>query len=196
MKLIPHQELRDKHAFLSPSNCHWLKYDPNKLKQVYMAQLRKAEGTRLHALAKELIILGIRLPDTDSTLNAYVNDCITCHLTPEQPLFYSWNCYGTADAIGFDGRMLRIFDLKTGLTPANMNQLKIYAALFFLEYAIQIDMKPEDVDAIELRIYQNDEVRVELADAFEIRDIMNHIILCDQTINELGGERMLWNSEY
>lgn len=192
----PHKELRDKHAFLSPSNYHWLKYNPEKLRSVYLSQLKKEEGTKLHALAKDLITLGVMLPNTNETLNMYVNDCIVMRMTPEQPLFYSWNCYGTADALGYDEmQTLRISDLKTGLTPASMNQLKIYAALFFLEYGTVYDVKPDMID-IELRIYQRNEVKEELAESTEIQDIMRHIIACDQLINEIGGPRILWNSEY
>lgn len=60
----------------------------------------------------------------------YVNDAIGFKMTPEQPLFYSENCFGTADAISYRNKLLRIHDLKTGLIPAHMEQLMIYAALF------------------------------------------------------------------
>lgn len=38
--------------------------------------------------------------------------------------------------------MLRIHDLKTGISPVHMDQLLIYAALFCLEYKI----KPGSID--------------------------------------------------
>lgn len=192
--LRPHKELRDKHAFLSPSSYHWLNYNEEKLEKTYLAMMRKEQGTRLHALAKELIELGVMLPETNETLNMYVNDCIICHMVPEQPLFYSWNCFGTADAIGFDGNTLRIFDLKTGVNVAKMEQLKIYAALFFLEYGNEFMIKPTDVD-IELRIYQSGKVDILMPDASEVRDIMNHIVLCDDQIHRIEGERG-WNNAY
>ena len=69
-------------------------------------------------------------------------------MTPEQILFYSDNCFGTADAIAFRGDLLRIHDLKTGAIPAHMEQLEVYAALFCLEYKI----KPADI-RMELRLY-------------------------------------------
>ena len=76
-------------------------------------------------------------------------------MTPEQVLFYSVNAFGTADAIAFDERskLLRIHDLKTGVTPASMAQLHVYAALFCLEY----DKPPFEIK-YDLRIYQNDEI--------------------------------------
>ena len=70
-------------------------------------------------------------------------------LTPEQVLYYSSNCFGTADAISFKDKFLRIHDLKTGVIPAHVEQLEIYAALFCLEYKV----KPQDI-GMELRLYQ------------------------------------------
>lgn len=195
MHLNPHLELRDKHAFLSPSSYHWLNYDPDRLKQIYLAQLRKEEGTKLHALAKELINLGVMLPSTEETLNMYVNDCIVCHMTPEQPLFYSWNCYGTADAIGLDSATLRIFDLKTGMTKANIKQLLIYAALFFLEYGQELDISPHTVET-ELRIYQLGKIEAAIPDPSEILQVMNHIVVCDDIINRTRGDGRSWRNEY
>ena len=86
----------------------------------------------------------------------YVNDAIGFKLRPEQILYYSPNCFGTADAIDLRGDLLRIHDLKTGKVPAHIEQLMIYAALFCLEYGI----KPSDIDT-ELRIYQGDDILVE-----------------------------------
>lgn len=195
MNFRSHSELRDKHAFLSPSSYHWLRYDAERLRKVYLAQLRKAEGTKLHALAKDLITMGVMLPQTDNTFNTYVNDCIICHMKPEQPLFYSWNCYGTADAIGLEGMTLRIFDLKTGLTKASMEQLKIYAALFFLEYGAELDLKPDMVET-ELRIYQSGAVTVEMPHPSEIYGVMHQIIDCDNQLNQMEGERLSWKNEF
>ena len=64
----------------------------------------------------------------------------TCNFFPgnwhngEQALYYSDNCFGTADAISFKKNFLRIHDLKTGVTPGSMKQLLIYASMFCLEY--------------------------------------------------------------
>ena len=74
-------------------------------------------------------------------------------MTTEQVLFYSDNCFGTTDTICFRNNFLRIHDYKSGVTPARMEQLEIYAALFCLEYK----KKPSDID-IELRIYQSNEI--------------------------------------
>ena len=112
----------------------------------------------------------------------YVNDAIYYDLHPEQPLYFSDNCFGTADAIGFDEHkgFLRIHDLKTGLNTASMEQLKIYAALFFLEY----DMPLNDI-GMELRIYQNDDIRISEPEIDEIAPIMDRIIMFDKLIEEI-----------
>lgn len=177
------QSLVGQHAFLSPSNPAWLNYDPDKLDRVFHTQMAAKRGTELHALANNLIKLGVRLPDTTETLNAYVNDCIGFRLTPEQVLYYSENCFGTADACGFRNDTLRIFDLKTGVTEAKMNQLKVYAALFCLEYKF----KPTQIQ-IELRVYQNDDVRVELGDPDEVFHIIDRIITFDKRLKILREE--------
>lgn len=137
------------------------------------------EGTRLHALAAELIMMKVKLPKTKATLNMYVNDCIGFHMKPEQLLFYSDKCFGTADAISFNKKKLRIFDLKTGSHKASPNQLCIYAALFCLEYK----KDPKDID-IELRIYQNNEVSV-IEPSYEfIQEIMDKIRRFSNLIDE------------
>jgi hypothetical protein len=97
---------------------------------------------------------------------------------PEQILYYSENCYGTADVIAFRRGMLRIHDLKTGVTPTSEHQLEVYAALFCLEYR----MRPFDI-TMELRIYQNNEVRVYEADPDVIVHIMDKIITFDKLLN-------------
>ena len=101
-------------------------------------------------------------------------------MIPEQVLYYSENCFGTADAICFRNRLLRIHDLKTGIIPAHMEQLEIYAALFCLEYKF----KPSDID-IELRIYQHDEVLCHNPSVEEIVQIMDKIIAFDKAINKV-----------
>ena len=124
MKFNKHWELEGKHAFLSPSQYHWVNYTDEKLLERY-SNYRAAEmGTRLHAFAAEAIRLGIKLPKTRTTINLYVNDAIRFGMTPEQPLRYSDNCFGTADAILLDERrnLLRIHDLKTGTHPASMRR--------------------------------------------------------------------------
>jgi hypothetical protein len=113
----------------------------------------------------------------------YVNDAIGFRMTPEQPLFYSKNCFGTADAISFRKNLLRIHDLKTGVTPASMHQLEIYAALFCLEYSVN----PKDI-SIELRIYQSNEIYIHNPDAEDILEIMDKIAKFDKAIEDVKAE--------
>lgn len=180
-----HTNLVGKHAFLSPSNYHWINYDEDKLDRTYAASVAAAKGTELHALAHNLIRLGVKLPSSSKTLNLYVNDAIGYRLTPEQPLFYSNNCYGTADCIGFKRNQLRIHDLKTGVSPTSEHQLEVYAALFCMEYRF----RPFDIKT-ELRIYQSDEVRVYEADPDAIFHIMDRIKTFDKRIEAMRQEAM------
>lgn len=185
-----HSDYVGQHALLSASKHHWINYTEQKLDAFVISNLAARRGTELHALASELIRLNVKLPKTTKTLNAYVNDSLGFRLQPEIILFYSANCFGTADAIGFRNNTLRIFDLKTGITPTSFNQLYVYAALFCLEY----DMKPMQIDT-ELRIYQNDEVKVlpshdGLADPDFITHVMSRIVYFDRRINEIRAEAL------
>ena len=179
MKFNAHSELEGKHAFLSPSSYHWLNYDDDKLIFRYQSVSAKERGTRLHSLAAECISLGVRLRGT-GTLASFVNDAINYRLIPEQSLYFSKYCFGTADAIGFSRMWLRIHDLKTGETPAKMEQLWIYAALFCLEYGFL----PGEI-GIETRIYQNDEIVVDNPDATVIVPIMDKIRYFDRLLRSL-----------
>ena len=185
MNFNKHSDLLGQHAFLGASKYHWLNYDDDKLVQSYLSSLAVQKGTELHELACNLIRLGVKLPKSKSTLNAYVNDAIAYRLTPEQPLYFSRNCFGTADAISFNekDRFLRIHDLKTGVTPAHMEQLEIYAALFCLEYHKQ----PQDL-GMELRIYQNNEVLIHSPRSEGIESIMHLIIRFDSKIEKMRTE--------
>lgn len=149
-------ELDGCHAFLGGSNYHWLNDDEEKLIKRYEAMKAKELGTELHELAAKLIKLKIKLKDEDTTLGKYVNDAIDFRMTPEQPLFYSEVCFGTADAICFreDLRLLRIHDLKTGVHACDVRQLMIYAGVFCLDYLYD----PYDI-TFELRIYQNNDFK-------------------------------------
>lgn len=183
MNSIERSRLKGQHALLSPSNWHWLNYDIPKLRE-YCANYDAAQrGTRLHELAKNHIELGIRMPKSRDTLSMYINDALGYHMDPEQLLAYSYNCYGTADSISYKRGLLRVHDLKTGTTPASMNQLKIYAALYFLEHGID----PKTA-GIELRIYQSNEVAVEEPDRADIQDIMDKIVLFDEEIEKMKTE--------
>ncbi len=178
-----HSNLTGQHAFLSASKYHWINYDEDKLDRVYVAALAAQRGTELHTLAHELIRLGVKLPKSPKTLNLYVNDALGYRMTSEQILYYSDNAFGTADAVSFRRGMLRIHDLKTGLTVGSEHQLEVYAALFCLEYRV----KPFEIE-IELRVYQNDEVRIYEADPDVIFHIMDKITTFDKRINAIRME--------
>lgn len=180
MRFNTHTAVAGMHAFLSPSGYHWLNYDEDKLIQSYTNKKAAQRGTELHNFAAEAIRLGIRLTNNKQTLNQYVNDAIGYRMTAEQPLFYSVNCFGTADAISFYKNKLRIHDLKTGVTKASELQLYIYAALFCLEYG----HKPGEID-YEFRIYQESEIHVYIPEPDEIAHVMDRIITSDKKITEL-----------
>ena len=178
MNFNKHLSVEGKHAFLGASKYHWVNYDEDKLANAYLKHMATLKGTILHEFAAQCIRLGQKLPKSQKTLNMYVNDAIGYKMTPEQILYYSDNCFGTADAITFRNGLLRIHDLKTGITPAHMEQLEIYVALFCLEYKI----KPSDID-VELRLYQLDEILVHKPMADEIVPIIDKIITFDKVIN-------------
>lgn len=182
MNFNKHFGLEGQHAFLSASKYHWINYDDEKLVNVYEKYLAAQRGTRLHEFACECILLGQKLPKSKKTLNMYVNDAIGYKMTPEQTLYYSDNCFGTADAICFRNNFLRIHDYKSGDTPASINQLQIYMALFCLEY----EKKPNKIGA-ELRIYQSDTVFVHEPSPDDIFHIMDKIVAFDKRIEELKG---------
>jgi hypothetical protein len=181
-----HLELVGRHAFLSPSKHHWSNYDDDKFDRVYLTHIAAQRGSELHDLAHQLIRLGVKLPTKRTTLNMYVNDAIGYRMVPEQILKYSENAFGTADSISFRRNTLRISDLKTGVIPASVRQLELYAALFCLEYGF----KPNDI-RIELRIYQNDEVQIYEADPTVIFHLMDRTITFDKRITAIRMEAEL-----
>ena len=180
MDFKQHSDLEGKHAFLSASKYSWINYDKEALSGAYNRFLGAQKGTRIHNFAAECILLAQKLPKSKKTLNLYINDAIGFKMKPEQVLYYSENCFGTADTILFRDNKLRIHDLKTGVTPANMKQLVIYAALFCLEYHVN----PSDIH-VELRLYQLDEVLIDEPDPEFIRSIMEKIIMFDKHIEIL-----------
>lgn len=183
MNFNNHFNLKDKHAFLSPSKYHWINYDDDKLDNTYFRAMAVDRGVRLHALADECIRLGVKLPRSKKTLNMYVNDAIGFKMETEQILYYSDNAFGTTDSIVFRNNILRIHDLKTGATPSSMKQLEVYTALFCLEYSVS----PNNIQ-IELRIYQNDEVLIHEPHPEDIMYIMDKIILFDKRIEKIKLE--------
>jgi hypothetical protein len=179
-------DLEGKHAFLSPSKYHWVNYTDQKLEARFISAMAARRGTRLHDFAQDAIDLGIKLPRTKTTMNMYVNDAIGYKMETEQPLYYSPNCFGHADTICFRNGVLRIHDLKTGITQTSFGQLEVYAAIFCLEYSID----PYDIQVL-LRIYQNDEVREHEPYADNISVIMDKIVDFDAKV-EAMKETVEW----
>lgn len=185
MNFREHSNLEGRHAFLSASGYHWVNYSEEKLIETYRNQMAVERGTRLHALACQLIKEGVKLPKSKKSLNAFVNDAIGFHMKPEQVLYYSDICFGTTDAISFKNNILRISDYKSGKTPASMMQLRIYAALFCLEY----HKKPGEIETI-LRIYQFDEIKEETPGADIIVPVMDKIVTFDKVISRMIEEEL------
>lgn len=199
MNFTRRSELDGQHAFLSPSNNSWTNYDDDKLIEVYQNRKAVELGTKLHKYAADAILLNRTQPRNKETVNQYINDAIMMKMTPELPLFYSYSCFGTTDAISYRRNVLRIHDLKTGKTEAGMKQLYIYAALFCLDYQSQVrelrksgksdveiadrfDLKPDELHFdperfgdIVLRIYQFNDFKEDHPDPAEIRDLMDLI---------------------
>ena len=183
MNFNKHSNLEGQHAFLGASKYHWIYYDEEKVAESYSKFLATLKGTELHDFAAQCIRLRQKLPKSPKTLNMYVNDAIGFKMTPEQPLYYSDNCFGTADTICFRDNLLRIHDFKSGVIKAHMEQLRIYAALFCLEYKI----KPGNID-MELRIYQSNDIVIEHPTAEIIVPIMDKIITFDKIIDRKRAE--------
>lgn len=183
MDFNKHVKLEGLHAPFSASQSSWLRYDDDKVAEVYLNKNAAQMGTRLHAWAKDTIDLGIKQPRSKKTIYTYVNDAIGYKMDTEVVLFYSERFFGTADAICFRNGKLRIHDLKTGKAPVHMEQLMIYAALFCLEYR----MKPGEIE-MELRIYQNDEVIVFEPTAEDILPIIDKIVHLNKILERIDGE--------
>lgn len=181
-----HSELKDRHAFLSPSNYHWINYSDERLEARFISSMAARRGSDLHDLAHMAIRLGVRLARSNEALATYVNDAIGYKMSCEQPLFYSDNCFGRADTISFRRSKLRIHDLKTGVIATSEHQLEVYAALFCLEYSVD----PFEID-IELRIYQRGEIKIFEPTAETIVDIMDRIIYFDTQIETMKASDRL-----
>lgn len=181
-----HSNIEGQHAFLGASKFHWINYSDDKLIESYRNWKAAERGTELHAFAAQCIRLRQKLKGTANLAN-YVNDAIGYGLSPEVPLYFSEYCFGTADAIKFDEKksLLRIHDLKTGTTPAHMEQLYVYTAIFCLEYHI----KPIDIQT-ELRIYQNDDVRIEVPSVEQIVPIMDKAISATKILRAINEKEI------
>lgn len=204
MTFNTHSELEGRHAILSPSRPYWLNYTDEALDKYYASSFATDIGTLVHeyacdrirfrmpidiendeaktGLLMHLLKNGIpfRVIDLDRifvNMVPYVNDAIGYRMQPEVKLKYSELCFGTADTIGVRGKMLRIHDLKTGTTPAHMDQLLVYASLFFHEY--KRDYRPTTMK-VELRIYQNNDITVHQPTLEEIKATMDRIVAEDR----------------
>jgi len=177
MRFNRHLDLQGEHAFLSPSQYHWLHYSPDRLIDRWTSAQAAAYGTAQHEWAHREIQEG-RRSHMVGTIGMYINDALKFRMTCEQVLYYSENCFGTADTISFRRNLLRIHDLKTGAITANVRQLEVYAALFCLEYNID----PFSI-RMELRIYQSNEVNVYDGDPQEIAFIMDRIVEFDKILS-------------
>lgn len=182
MNFKRHSDLVGEHAFLSPSYYHWINYDPERLLRRWNNMRAVQIGNEQHLYAAHCIENRLR-QEGDSLLSLYINESIDFRMSAEVVLFYSDNCFGTADAIAFERNVLRISDLKTGRSQTSEHQLEVYAALFTLEY----DVDPYEI-RIELRIYQSDEVRVYDAEPSDIMNIAKKIIIFDHRLNQLKRE--------
>ena len=202
-----HSDLEGKHAVLAASKYSWLGYTDDQLWKAYVNSFSSDIGTLIHSYAKDKIVYRQKMEDNQSEKNAlmlhllknkiphsvipldmifynlmaYVNDAIGFKMTPELVLYYSPFIFGTADSISYARGVLRIHDLKTGTMPAKMEQLMIYAALFYLEYKSRV---PFNKSRTELRIYQNQEVIVHTPTSDEISAIMEKIIHSDGVIDK------------
>lgn len=192
-----HSKLEGLHAFLGASKYHWINWDDITFEERFYSQYDTVIGTALHELAKNCINSRTKLTKQDknliiqtlyvagvprsaynpnlllSNLLPYVNDSIGFHMKPEVILYHSKYCFGTTDAIRYfeKEKVLMINDYKSGRTPAKIEQLKIYAALFCLEYHID----PYILKEIKLRIYQNCMVLEDMPTSQEIDKYMQLI---------------------
>lgn len=213
MNFNKHYDKEGQHAIFSASSWRWLNDDNESLLKRLCANYAQSIGTILHAIAykhikylikmnkydKKNVILEllangipgvvIDMMDMDTVfenLMTYVNDGVGFKMHPEVLLYYSDNFFGTTDAIHYNEntRFLRIHDYKSGVTPAHMEQLEIYAALFCLEYRI----KPSELNGAELRIYQNKEVLYHNPEPDDIFAIAEKIVSFEKFLNQLRQE--------
>ena len=209
MTLNKHFDLEGKHAMLSASSWRWINDDTESLTKRICSQYSQSMGTLLHDIAYKHIKYRMKMNKYDKknvmlellskgipglvidtidfdgmfdNLMTYINDGIGFKMEPEVVLRYSNNFFGTTDAINYSEKekFLRIHDYKSGVLPAHMEQLMIYAALFCLEYRI----KPSTIQ-IELRIYQNNEIVYHNPGADEIVPIMDKIVTFDNFLTKM-----------
>jgi hypothetical protein len=142
------------------------------------------EGMEQHRYAAIAIAEQEFQDDETTTVGMYINQCIQYRMAPEVVLYFSPNAFGTVDAISYRYGILRISDLKTGVSRTSEHQLEVYAALFCLEYEID----PFSCRGIQLRIYQDRQCRVYVGDPYFIKGIMDKIVAFDVILNRLREE--------
>lgn len=213
MNFNAHSNLVGKHAIFNPSNYYWLGYSDDQLVNRYVTSYASSIGTLLHDIARKYIKHGMKMSKFDkkaasiellengipslvmSRINFddifanvinYVNDGVQFKMSPEVVLYYSDYFFGTADTIQFDEKSgyLRIHDLKTGVSPAQMDQLLIYEALFVLEYGTMLNFKVGDIQS-ELRIYQSGDIIYHNPTASDILPIMDKIVTTDKAFKRM-----------
>ena len=189
MKWNNHYNLTGKHAILSPSGYSWLNYDPDKMRSVFLNKLKVEQGTYLHDLASRLINNRFKLLDLPQAFNMFVNDAIAARMDSEVLLYYSDNCFGTADAIKFDedNNALYIYDLKTGDSKPSFKQLYIYCALFCLEYGYTTKRAINRMHFV-CRLYQGDGYEEEIVEPAVVFGCIQQIINMDKVISDLKLE--------
>lgn len=156
---------------------------------MYCKYMYLNEKLEVNDYAKKLIANLKTLPkEVFEAVRDYINHGVGFKMNVEQGLQYSEYCFGHADTICFRDNVLRIHDLKTGANPAHMEQLKVYAALFCLEYEIH----PRSITII-LRLYQWDGIEqliinTESEEYEELIAIMDRIIATEKIAREIDKE--------
>lgn len=203
-----YSKLKNTHAFCGASNYRWRNYDVDKLIQSKVSSYATSIGTLLHEYAADnikhrfkinksdkrgilrylsiehgIILQSIEINRLFPNLMNYVNESIDFEMDPEVTLYYSDDFYGTADAISWEDGVLRISDLKTGVTPASFMQLENYAAFFCLDYKI----KPTQIKHMEFRIYQNGEVMFADPEPIILAPIIEQVIEFNRVLSDFEG---------
>ena len=139
------------------------------------------EGQRILVCLKRMVK---QYPEMLDTIRAYVNDAIGYKMYTEVVLYYTQDFFGTADTLIFNEkeRLLRIHDLKTGVSVAHIEQLMGYAALFCLEQHID----PLSI-SYELCIYQGNDILVATPDGSDVKTFVDQYIAFDKAISNFEG---------
>ena len=208
-----YSKLKGTHAFCGASKKSWRDWNVDKLIISKQNSYAQEIGTLLHSYAEKNIKAHFRVYKADKrsvlryltvehnipstvvdidrlfpNLMNYINDSIGYRMDPEVVLYYSPDFYGTADAIYWNDKtkVLRISDLKTGVTPVDFKQLENYAAFFCLDYKV----KPKDIETMEFRIYQENEVMFAAPDPAEVlQPVIEQIIFFNKALMEFEGRQ-------